>query len=233
MGNTRKRMKLISKQLRVSLQAIWLLSPPCVHGWVGRTSTVMAQSGAPTPHPTAELSSSAARNITVGTSLLIPSAVYSDEFVSSLVMLNMDTEPNNVLIYATGSGESIGSLTITLGVGQRFRSTSILQQLGASPGSSGVILLRSTNNRLLSAVSEVSSSRGAAGFLPAVNVEAAWTHGFLLEAVDSGPRGMPGTYRTNLGLINASDYGNPTDVTMTLFNSSGQPVGKSVHDQDR
>jgi len=185
----------------------------------------MAQSGASTPHSSAELSSSADHNVAVGTLLLVPSAVYSDEFVSSLVVLNMDTEPNNVLIFATGSGASIGSLTITLGVGQRFRSTSILQLLGALPGSSGVILLRSTNNRLLSAVSEVSSGRGAAGFLPAVNVEAAWTHGFLLEAVDSGPRGIPGTYRTNLGLINASDFGNPTDVTMTLFNGSGQQVG--------
>ena len=85
----------------------------------------MAQSGASTPHSKAELSSSAAHNLAVGTLLLIPSAVYSDEFVSSLVVLNMDTEPNNVLIFATGSGESIGSLTITLGVGQRFRSTNI------------------------------------------------------------------------------------------------------------
>ena len=163
----------------------------------------------------------------MGTLLLIPSAVYSDEFVSSLVVLNMDTEPNNVLIFATGSGESIGSLTITLGVGQRFRSTNILQQLGAAPGSSGVILLRSTNNRLLAALSEVSSNRGAAGFLPVVNFEAAWTQGFLLEAVDSGPPGMPGTYRTNLGLT--TDYfGNPTDVTMTLFNSLGQQVGNPL-----
>ena len=222
-------MKPTRKLLKACLQANRaLLFLFLFLGLVGNTSTVMGQSGTATPHPTAELSGSSARNMAVGTLLVIPSAVYSDEFVSSLVVLNMDTEPNNVLIFATGSGESIGSLTITLGVGQRFRSTNILQQLGAPPGSSGVILLRSTNNRLLSALSEVSSSRGAAGFLPAVNVEAAWTQGFLLEAVDSGPPGMPGTYRTNLGLINASDFGNPTDVTMTLFNSFGQQVGNPL-----
>jgi hypothetical protein len=34
-----------------------------------------------------------ARHPTVGTSLMVPSAVYSYEFVSSLVILNMDTNP--------------------------------------------------------------------------------------------------------------------------------------------
>ena len=183
-----------------------------------------ASDGSADPHLPPSATSSAVRNMAVGTLLVLPSVVYSDEFVSSLVVLNMETEPNNVLVSATGSGESIGSLTIELGVGQRFRSTNILQHLGAPPGSSGTILLRSTNNRLLSAVSEVSSSRGTAGFLPVVNFEAAWTQGFLLEAIDSGPRGMPGTYRTNLGLI-TDFYGNPADVTMTLFNSLGQQVG--------
>ena len=130
----------------------------------------------------------------VGTFLLIPAAVYSDDFVSSLVILNMDNEPNNVRIDASNQVENIaiGSTAITLRAGERFRTTNILQRLGAPRGSSGPILVRSTNGRLLSALSEVSSSRGAAAFLPAVNVEAAWTQGFLLEAVDSGPPACPG-----------------------------------------
>ncbi len=176
-------------------------------------------------HP---LASNIAGNPALGTSLLIPSAVYSDEFESSLVVLNMDNEPNNVTITASNHlGDSIGSLTVALAIGGRFRSANILKQLGAAPGPSGPILVHSNNNRLLSAVSEVSSSRGAAGVFPAVNVETAWTQGFILEAIDDGSRGMPGTYRTNLGLINTSGTSS-TNVTMTLFNSSGQQVGNPL-----
>lgn len=64
--------------------------------------------------------------------LIGSTAVYSDDFVSSLVVLNMDTEPNDVLVFATGSGESIGSLTIALGVGQRipaYCSSSVHRQV--------------------------------------------------------------------------------------------------------
>jgi hypothetical protein len=120
-------------------------------------------------------------------------------------------------------GDSIGSLTVTLKVGERFRSSNILQRLGAPPGTSGPILVASSNNGLLSAVSEVFSSRGGAGFLPAVNLETAWTQGVILEGSDTGPRGMPGTYRTNLGLINPSRL-SATNVTMALFNSYGHQV---------
>jgi hypothetical protein len=119
-------------------------------------------------------------------------------------------------------------MTMTLRVGERFRATNILQQLGAPLGSSGPILVSSNNGRLLSAMSEVvSSSRGTGGVLSAVNSEAAWTQGFLLEATDSGARGMPGTYRTNLGFINTSGE-SATHVTMTLFNGFGQQVGNPI-----
>jgi WD40 repeat protein len=129
----------------------------------------------------------------VGTRLLIPSSVYSDESVSSLAILNVDSEPNNITIQASNQvGHSIGSMTMTLRLGERFQTANILQRLGATPGSSGPILVSSNNGRLLSAVSEVRSSKGGGGTFTAVNLEDAWTEGFLLEAIDSGPRGCLG-----------------------------------------
>ena len=59
-----------------------------------------------------------------------------------------------------------------------------------------------------------------------MNPEAAWIQGFILEAADSD-RAMPRTYRTNFGLINTSG-GSATNVTMTLFSSSGQQVGNPL-----
>ena len=164
----------------------------------------------------------------VGTRLLIPSSVYSEEFVSSLAILNVDSEPNNVTIHATNHlGDTIGSRTITLRVGERFRTANILQQLGAASGSFGPILVSSNNGRSLSAVSEVSGTRGGGATFTAVNLEPAWTQGFLLDAADSGPAGMAGTHRTNLGLINTSAT-SAANVTMTLFSSSGQQVGNPL-----
>jgi hypothetical protein len=101
-----------------------------------------------------------------------------------------------------------------------------LQQLGAAFGSFGPIKVESSDHRLLSAVSEVRSNQGFGGFFSAVNVETAWTQGFILEAVDTGARGTPMTYRTNLGL-NAVSSGT-TQVTIALFNDSGQQVGNSI-----
>ena len=164
----------------------------------------------------------------VGTRLLIPLSAYSEEFVSSLAILNVDREPNDVTIHATNHlGGTIGAMSITLGVGERFRTANILQQLGAAPGSSGPIVVSSNNGRSLSAVSGVSSSRGGGGTVAAVNLEPAWTHGFLLDVADSGSHGMPGTHRTNVGLLNTSAT-SAANVTMTLFSSSGQQVGNPL-----
>ncbi len=161
----------------------------------------------------------------VGPRLLVPSSAYSGSFTSSLVVVNMDSQPNNLIIsaYDIGGGPLGSPLSTTLPVGGQFRSSNILQQLGAGFGSFGPIRVESTNNRLLSAVSEVSSNQGFAGFFPGVNTEMAWTQGFILDAIDSGPPGTPLTYRTNLGLntVNPSS----ANVTVTLFNNSGQQVG--------
>ena len=164
----------------------------------------------------------------VGTRLLIPSSAYSDTFTSSLVVLNMDSQPNTITItaYDTSGNPLAPPLTTTLPVGGQFRSGNILQQLGAVFGSFGSIKVESTSNRLLSAVSEVRTNQGFAGLFPAVNVQTAWTQGFILEAMDSGPRGTPATYRTNLGLNNVGS--GTANVSITLFNDTGQQVGNSI-----
>jgi hypothetical protein len=145
-----------------------------------------------------------------------------------LVVLNMDSQPNSVTFtaYDTGGNPLAPPLTTTLPVGGQFRSNNILQQLGATLGSFGPIKVESSDNRLLSAISEVRSHQGFAGFFQGVNIQSAWTQGFILEATDSGPRGTPATYRTNLGL-NSVGSGS-TNVAITLFNDSGQQVGNSI-----
>ena len=109
----------------------------------------------------------------VGTRLLVPSSAYSDTFTSSLIVLNIDSQPNNITISAyDASGNPLAPpLMTTLSVGAQFRSSNILQQLGAAFGSFGPIKVESTSNRLLSAVSEVRNNQGFAGFFPAVNVK--------------------------------------------------------------
>jgi len=140
----------------------------------------------------------------------------------------MDSQPNSVTLtaYDTGGLPLAPPWTTTLPVGGQLRSNNVLQQLGAPFGSFGPIKVESANNRLLSAVSEVRNNQGFGGFFPAVNVQTAWTQGFILEAMDSGPRGTPATYRTNLGL-NSVGSGS-TNVTITLFNDCGQQVGNSI-----
>jgi Tfp pilus assembly protein PilF len=142
--------------------------------------------------------------------------------------MNMDLGANTFTIsaYDTG-GNPLGTpLTATLLNGRQFRSNNILKELGAPFGSFGPIKVESMSNRLLSAVSEVRSSQGFAGFFPGQNVDFAWYSGIILDVVDDGPRGTPTTYRTNLGL-NAVRPGS-TSVTIILFNESGQPVGNPM-----
>jgi len=164
----------------------------------------------------------------MGTRLLIPSSSYSDTFTSSLVVMNMELGANTFTISAYDtSGNPLGTpLAATLLYGKQFRSNNILKELGAPFGSFGPIRVESISNRLLSAVSEVRSSQGFAGFFPGQNIQFAWYSGVILDVVDDGPRGSPTTYRTNLGL-NAVSSGT-TNVTITLFNESGLQVGNPM-----
>ena len=162
-----------------------------------------------------------------GTKLLIPSSVKSGSFTSFLAVLNLDTQANNIQITARGeNGSSIGSKSVTIPVGGRYRATDILAELGAGLGAFGPITIESTNNRVFTAVSEVTSSQGPGGFFPGVNVDTAWKTGFISEVVDTGNAGTAHTYRTNIGVNTVS--GTVANVTVTLLDNSGAQVGVPV-----
>jgi hypothetical protein len=164
----------------------------------------------------------------VGTKILIPSSVKSATFTSFLAVLNLDSQANTIEIKARRSdGSSIGqSKTVTLPVGGRFRSTDILTELGGGAGEFGPITVESTNNRVLAAVSEVTSSQGPGGFFPGINVNSAWQTGFISEVIDTGNAGTARTYRTNIGVNTVS--GTQANVTVILLNNSGAQVGVPV-----
>jgi glucose/arabinose dehydrogenase len=156
-----------------------------------------------------------------GTKMLIPSVAGTDPFKSLLVVVNRENEANQILITARNSaGNVIGTLTRTLLPAATFRDTDILGEMGAPLGSFGPLTIESTNGRLLSAVSEVRSTDGTAGFFPAVNTTQATLRRIIAEAVDTGDRGVPNTFRTNLGLNNPG----PTAarVTLQMVSDSGE-----------
>jgi len=164
----------------------------------------------------------------VGTKLLIPSSARTDRFTSLLVVLNLDNDTNEVRITARRTdGSTIGTpLGITLPEGGRYRNTDILGAMGAAMGEFGPITVESTNDKKLSAVSEVSSAQGPAGFFPGINVNTAWERGFIAEVVDTGDRGTAGTHRTNLGVNRVGD--NDADVTITLHDNTGTQLGSTT-----
>jgi hypothetical protein len=172
----------------------------------------------------------------IGTKLLIPSSARTANFTSLLVVLNLDNEQNQVTITARdNSGNVIGQKMENIPVGGRFRNTDILQEVGAGLGSSGPITVESTNGKLLSAISEVSTTfqiagnsatTGAAGCFPGVNVATAWKLGFIPEVVQAGNVAGGVTHRTNLGLNAAA--GVAANVTITLRDDSGALQGSSM-----
>jgi hypothetical protein len=97
--------------------------------------------------------------------------------------------------------------------------------MGGGLGEFGPITVESTNGRILSAVSEVSSVQGPGGFFPGVNVSSAWMQGFMAEVIDTGEFGSPGTFRTNLGLNTVT--ATPANVTVTLRGATGQQLGST------
>jgi hypothetical protein len=172
----------------------------------------------------------------IGTKLLIPSSAKTASFTSLLVVLNLDSEPNLVTITArNNNGTIIGQKNENIAVGGRFRSADILGELGAGIGSSGPITVESTNGKMLSAISEVSTTfqvngvtTGAAGFFPGINVATTWKLGFMPEVLQgSDPDNpTPVTYRTNLGLNAAA--GAAASVTVSLRDSTGAQQGSPM-----
>lgn len=138
-----------------------------------------------------------------GIKMMIPSVAGTDRFKSLLAVVNRESEPNQILITARDNGGNVvGTLSRTLPAAGSFRSTDILAEIGAPPGSFGPLTIESTNGKLLSAVSEVRSAEGTGGFFPAVSPAEATLQRVIPEAVNSGTKGTPNTFRTNLGLNN-------------------------------
>ena len=163
----------------------------------------------------------------VGTKLLLPSSARTGAFTSFLAVLNLDSQPNNVTITARSvNGSTIGQpISLTIPVNGRFRSTDILgeMQVPVAGDSFGPITVESTNNRILSAVSEVTSSLGLGGFFPGINVATAWQTGYVSEVIDTGDKGTVATYRTNVGFNTVG--GTAANVTVTFHNNDGTQVG--------
>jgi len=167
------------------------------------------------------------QRLDAATKVLIPSSARTATFTSFLAIINLASQDNAITITARRTdGSVIGTpRSIVLSSNGRFRSTDILGELGGGLGEFGPITVESTNNRVLSAVSEVSSVQGPAGFFPGVNVASAWLQGYIAEVIDTGEFGSAGTFRTNLGLNTVA--GTPANVTVTLRGATGQQLGNA------
>lgn len=167
------------------------------------------------------------QRLDAGTKVLIPSSARTAAFTSFLAVINLDSQDNAITITARrADGSVIGTpRSIVLSPNGRFRSTDILGELGGGLGEFGPITVESTNGRVLSAVSEVASVQGPAGFFPGVNVSSAWLQGYIAEVIDTGEFGNPQTFRTNLGLNTVT--GTPANVTVTLRGATGQQLGSA------
>jgi hypothetical protein len=168
------------------------------------------------------------QRLDAATKVLIPSSARTAAFTSFLAVINLDSQDNAITITARReNGSVIGTpRSIVLSPNGRFRSTDILGELGGGLGEFGPITVESTNGRILSAVSEVSSVQGPGGFFPGVNVQSAWMQGYMTEVIDTGDFGAAQTFRTNLGLNTVA--GNPANVSVSLFNNAGTQVGSTI-----
>jgi len=168
----------------------------------------------------------AQQRLDAATKILIPSSARTGSFNSFLAVINLDSLDNAITITARrADGSVIGTKSIVLSSSGRFRSTDILGELGGGLGEFGPITVESTNGRMLSAVSEVSSVQGPAGFFPGVNTSSAWMQGYIAEVIDTGESGTAGTFRTNLGLNTVT--ATPASVTVTLRGAAGQSLGSA------
>ena len=158
--------------------------------------------------------------------VLIPSTTRSDRFTSLLFVVNRDSGTNNVLITERDSnGSTSGTFNLSLNPGGFFRSGDILGELHLPLDSFGPLTVESTNGKLLTAISEVRSTEGTAGFFSGLSQATASTERILPEVIDTGERGAAGTFRTNLGLNNPGSTA--TAVQISLINSSGLVLGST------
>ncbi len=158
-----------------------------------------------------------------GIKLLIPSVSSTGRFKSLLVVINLEDEPNEVILTARdANGNVIATERKTLAPRGSYRSQDVLAEMGAA-GSFGPLTLESANLKLLTAISEVRSAEGTAGFFTAVSLTSSTLERVVAEVVDTGDRGAAGTFRTNLGINNLGLVA--ARVSLQLFGESGELHG--------
>jgi glucose/arabinose dehydrogenase len=161
----------------------------------------------------------------VSDKILIPSSARSDQFASLLFVVNRETSTNNILV--TGwdtNGLVVGTLSLVLNPGGFFRTIDILGALQLPKNSFGPLTVESTNGEHLSAISEIRSAEGTAGFFSGLSEAAASAERIIPEVVDSGDPGIVGTFRTDLGVNNPN--GSAADVEVSFLNGSGLLLGR-------
>jgi len=162
--------------------------------------------------------------VACGTKLLVPSVSGTERFKSLLVVVNRESALNEVTLTARdSSGAIIGRADRDVASNGFFRTTDILAELGAPLGSFGPLTIESKNGKLLTAISEVRSIEGTAGFFPAVSPAGGTLERVAGEVLDNGDRGTPNTFRTNLGINNLGPVA--ARASVWLIDSSGNSIG--------
>jgi len=151
---------------------------------------------------------------------LIPSSTRSDRFTSSLILINGGSAVEQVTLTQRGvDGAVRASMNLNLSSGGVFQTDDVLGSLGLPLGAFGPITLDSTSGLPLTVVSEVRSTNGTAGFYGGRSRTEASLERVIPEAIDSGERGVAGTFRTNLGVNNLSTA--LANVRVTLMDGAG------------
>lgn len=157
-------------------------------------------------------------------SMLIPSSTRSDRFTSSLILINGGSIAEQVtLTHHSVDGAVRGTMNLNLASGGTFQTDDLLGALGLPLGTFGPITVDSASGLPLTAVSEVRSTNGTAGFFGGRSRVEASVERVIPDAIDSGNKGTAGTFRTNLGVNNLSMA--VANVRVTLVDAAGAVRG--------
>ena len=153
---------------------------------------------------------------------LIPSSAKTDQFGSSLFLVNRDSADNQLKVSSFDlSGGLQASRSRDLNPGEVFHSEDILGYLGLPAGSYGPLKVDSMSGLRFEAVSQVNSSSSTGGFFSAKKARDGSTTLVIPDIVDNGERGMAGTFRTNLGINNDGTPSEPANVQVSLIDDLG------------
>ncbi|MEW5976084.1 MAG: PQQ-dependent sugar dehydrogenase [Acidobacteriota bacterium] len=161
-----------------------------------------------------------------GVKLLIPSVSGTDRFKSLVVVVNRGGKSNDLVLTARDTGGNVvARLNRSVPVRGIFRSTDVLREMGAPVGAFGPLTIESSNGELFSAVSEVYSAEGTAGFFPAVAPSSATLRRLIPEILSNGSSGEGGTFRTNIGVNNLGFVS--ANVVVEFVGRDGQIVSET------